>query len=105
MFKRLAVCGAGVHLLRALVKRQSIGFWFQSLVSRQSSQQLQRPSIGLTSGQVSRQSRLSGSQRQAVMLKAVKLAAQCITMRSSGPRGETSMFPETLSARGRLTRR
>jgi hypothetical protein len=49
-FMRLAACGAGVHLLRALAKRQSIGFWFQSLVSRQSSQQLQRPSVGLSSG-------------------------------------------------------
>jgi hypothetical protein len=26
-------------------------------------------------------------------------------MRSSGPRGEVSMFPDTFSARGRLTRR
>jgi hypothetical protein len=26
-------------------------------------------------------------------------------MRSSGPRGEVSMLPEVLSARGRLTRR
>jgi hypothetical protein len=28
-----------------------------------------------------------------------------LTMRSSGPRGEVSMFPDVLSARGRLTRR
>jgi hypothetical protein len=29
----------------------------------------------------------------------------CPTMRSSGPRGEVSMFPDVSSARGRLTRR
>jgi hypothetical protein len=41
----------------------------------------------------------------AIEAIASNVPARNITMRSSGPRGEVSMFPEAWSRRGRLTRR
>jgi hypothetical protein len=48
---------------------------------------------------------LFGQAVPAMLAKASNVPARNITMRSSGPRGSVSMFPDMSSARGRLTRR
>ena len=41
----------------------------------------------------------------ASRVNSARVSRRNLTMRSSGPRGGASMFPDVLSARGRLTRR
>jgi hypothetical protein len=40
-----------------------------------------------------------------VLSSKIRFRSWHLTMRSSGPRGEAIVFPDNLSARGRLTRR